>query len=631
MKTFYFRTVMLLGLCLFFKSSFSQNISWIRQQGNNPVLGNDNASAIDAAGNIYVTGTTPDPGYFDDVTVNIGQPDNNVFVAKYSPAGDIIWAKSYGTHENDMAFDIAADADGFTYIVGHYTENITFGPYTLTNLGSRDAFIVKSDPDGNVVWAHSIENISSVHAFAVCLTDTSLYITGDVLGTSSYNGHDIPLANNGAFLLKLNTSGEFTWAKIIATDTCTSLDLKNDAVGNLYMAGYFQGESVDVGDVTFHSSGYRSVFVTKLTSEGEVVWANTIACNTGDESQARALTLNDENDVYITGYFSGSLYFDTTELVAADNDIFIAKYDNDGNLLWAKNAGGTGKDDSYAIEKNATGGVYIAASCDAEADAYFGSIMLPASSAEFMTVAGYLSDGTAYSARAYSDIVANHILFINDSTIIISAHLDSALAGTVYDDVSLAYTNRAGLLMQFHDNNYLCYQPDGLYSDAISDISAIIHWDAVPNADAYMVYYFPVPGDTLSQISMSTDATISGLTPETNYAYYVRSLCSFSAGDTINGENSDLYTFSTTAVAVNEISEMRFNIYPNPNDGNFTIEFAQAGNYDVRISDITGRIVYSVNDLQPGNKTIQINAASGIYDLQIISDNYTSSRKVIIR
>lgn len=630
MKTFKLLSAGFIALC-FFQHLHAQNVTWLRQQGNDPELGINNCSATDAAGNIYVTGTTPDPAYFDDVTVDIGQPDNNVFVAKYSPAGDIIWAKSYGSHDNDVAYDIVADAAGNTYIAGHFNENITFGPYTLLDYDERDAFVVKSDPDGNIVWARSITNDGPMHAFAISLFDTTLYITGDLSGTATVDGHTFPCGYVDPYLLKLNTNGNFIWGKYFSSSgNSFGFDLKNDAVGNIIISGYFPNDIIEFEGIELTGIGISNIFVAKLDPDGNGLWANSIECNADDKSEAMAVAINDDGDVYATGYFSGSLFFDTLELTAAGNDIFVVKYDSEGNLLWLKNAGGAENDNGYAIEKNAVGGVYVAGTCSELADAYFDSITIPARDTKFMFVANYLPDGTIKTVKTYDDITPNHLLLVNDSTLNLSAHLDTAITATLYDTVSLAYSDRTGLLMQFDDDNYLCYQPDGLYSDAISDITATIHWDAVSNADAYRVYYFPLPGDTLSVITSSTDVMLTDLTPETNYAYYVRSLCAFAAGDTINGENSDLYTFSTTPVAIHDVAEMEINIYPNPSNGNFTISLPQTETAAVKIYDVSGKLLMDIPEYASGDVINTSGLANGMYVLKLMEGEYTAERNICI-
>ncbi|MBC8047657.1 MAG: T9SS type A sorting domain-containing protein [Fimbriimonadaceae bacterium] len=630
------KTLFLLLLCIAMyihniQTAFTQNISWIRQQGNSADLGIDNASSTDAMGNIYVTGTTPDPAYFDDVTVDIDEPDNNVFVAKYSTTGEVIWVKGYGSHNNDVAYDIAADEEGNTYIVGHSSENITFGSYTLYNYDERDGFVVKSDPDGNVVWAKSITNTGPMHAFAISLFDTSIYITGDISSSFSIDGHTFSSGSVDVYLLKLNTSGGVIWGKAFSsTSNDFGFDLKNDNEGNIILAGSFFGD-IDFGSIGLNGTGARNMFVAKFDADGNELWAAAADCDFADANEARAVAINDEGSVYVTGYFSGNLYLDTTILTSSEDDVFILKYSKDGNLLWAKQAGGENNDDAYAIEKNASGGVYVAGNCGADSDTYFDSIIIPSNDTKSMFLASYSSNGIINTVQVCDEITPNHIYLVNDSTFYLSAFLDSSIAGSLCDTVSLLYSNRNGLLIQFHDNSYICKKPDGLYADAITESSAAIHWNTVSSATEYELVYTEIgSGDSISVFTSITSATIELLSPFTTYNYFVKSYCSFGGGDTINGINSDISAFTTDNVNINNITNSDIQIYPNPTKEVFTMTLPeQYKSYTLKIYEITGKVIYENNMLDKINE-IDLNGNKGLFYLKISDGKNTLLKPVLI-
>ncbi len=156
----------------------------------------------------------------------------------------------------------------------------------------------------------------------------------------------------------------FEWAKGMGgagSDQGTSITL--DAAGNVFTTGFFNGTSdFDPGPGTFNliSAGLGDVFISKLDASGNFVWAKQFE-GTGDD-QARTIGIDASGNVLLTGIFTGTCDFDpgvaTFNLTAAgSNDIFISKLNPSGNLLWAKQLGGTGGDESNDLVIDATGNV----------------------------------------------------------------------------------------------------------------------------------------------------------------------------------------------------------------------------------------------------------------------------------
>jgi hypothetical protein len=98
-----------------------------------------------------------------------------MYVAKYSPAGQVLWAKNAGVSGDNSSYSVAADNDGNCFAAGRFGGNsINFGTVTLTNKGSGDVFLVKYDPAGNVIWARSAGGSEDDIAYGVT-TDKSGY------------------------------------------------------------------------------------------------------------------------------------------------------------------------------------------------------------------------------------------------------------------------------------------------------------------------------------------------------------------------------------------------------------------------------------------------------------------------
>ncbi|MBT6372369.1 MAG: hypothetical protein HOJ86_06840, partial [Acidimicrobiaceae bacterium] len=116
-----------------------------------------------------------------------------------------------------------------------------------------------------------------------------------------------------------------------------------DSSGNVYTTGYFNG-TVDfdpgAGTANLTSNGYKDVFVSKLDSSGNYVWAKNFG-GTGND-MGYSVAVDSSGNVYTTGYFTGTVDFDpgagTTNLVPnGSSDAFVSKLDSSGDLVWAKN------------------------------------------------------------------------------------------------------------------------------------------------------------------------------------------------------------------------------------------------------------------------------------------------------
>ncbi|MFA7028830.1 MAG: SBBP repeat-containing protein, partial [Candidatus Cloacimonadaceae bacterium] len=209
------------------------------------------------------------------------------------------WAKQAGGTDYDFGQDIAIDSSGNSYITGYFPGNASFGTTELTSSGGIDIFVAKLDSDGNWLWAQKAG------------------------GTSDDGGYSIAI----------------------------------DSSGNSYVTGYFHS-TASFGNITLTSSGSYDIFVAKLDSNGNWLWAKK-AGGTSDD-YGYSITIDFSGNSYVTGYFYSTASFGTTTLTSSgDCDIFVAKMDSSGNWLWAKKAGGTYSDEGWGIAIDSSGNSYV--------------------------------------------------------------------------------------------------------------------------------------------------------------------------------------------------------------------------------------------------------------------------------
>lgn len=219
-------------------------------------------------------------------------------------------------------------------------------------------------------WAVKVDGQSDQRSYAVA-TDTSrnIYYTGEFTdstdfdpGTGTYYA-TTPIGNRG-YISKLDPDGNFAWVKILeGTGGSSGYTVQVDDSANVYVAGYF-ANTVDFdpgpGIYNLTGNGGSDIFVLKLNSNGDFVWA--IGIGGIDSDQANKLCL-DGNSIYVTGSFRNTADFNpgpgVANLTAAGTlDVFVLKLDIAGNYQWAQRIGGTQGETGYSINTDGVGNVY---------------------------------------------------------------------------------------------------------------------------------------------------------------------------------------------------------------------------------------------------------------------------------
>lgn len=352
---------------------------------------------VDNANNIYIVGAYRGTVDFDPGagTVNLTSAGNqDCFMLKLTSAGNYVWAKSMGGVSNDnvSAIDIDA-ANTALYVTGTFTGTADFNPGAGTNTlvvhGSQDAFVGKYDLNGNYVWAVSLGGASTDYGYdlAVNSTGSIVYCTGVFYGsnvnlTPGCSCTTYTSAGQGdVYVVKLVTSsGGYNSLGIIggnSYDNCQSIEL--DAADNVYLSGQFStlcDFDPGAGINTLATMGSSDAYVCKWTwpaSTPVFQWVKHIGgLNT---QSAPGMTLDPLGNIYVTGQFDDVVDFDpsstssyTMQALGLNQDIYVLKWDNNANFIWAKSFGSNNTGDSSSdIDLDSQGNVYTIGS-------YFGSV-----------------------------------------------------------------------------------------------------------------------------------------------------------------------------------------------------------------------------------------------------------------
>ncbi|MGZ4034601.1 MAG: T9SS type A sorting domain-containing protein, partial [Bacteroidia bacterium] len=350
------------------------NVTWATSFGG---AGFDDGTGIitDAAGNIYISGDFYGPSITIGSTTltNAGGLDgtSDAFLVKYDPLGNIIWVRGAGSTDQDYAGRLAVDATGNILMVGTFSSpSITFGSTTLFNTSgtSSNFYIVKYDSSGNNIWAKKAGSTSDENA-----GDIKIDLSGNVIVSGAFKGPSIVFgsttltnASSGSmdlFLVKYDGSGNVIWAKRAGgTAEDSGRNLSVDASGNIFVTGYFLSPTLTIGATTLTDVGAQDILIAKYDSSGNPLWAKSIG-NTGDD-RSFGCVVDGNGNLCVMGFFSStSLMFGTTTLTSNGSyDLFVAKYNSIGNLLWAKSAGGTSIEFVYGMAVDSDNNLLIAGS-----------------------------------------------------------------------------------------------------------------------------------------------------------------------------------------------------------------------------------------------------------------------------
>jgi len=287
------------------------------------------------------------------------------------------YAHGFGSPLLERGRAIAVDASGNTYLTGSFQGTVDFDPgsgaVNFTTNGNSDVFVLKLDPNGNLVWAHAFGNTGRDDGRGIAVdSSNNVYVTGSFEGTVNFStsGGATNLTSHGledVFALKLDGAGNLVWAREVGgSDIDQGLGIAADASGAVLVTGFF-GDTVDFnpngGTFNLSSAGIGDAFLLKLDTDGGFMGVRSFGGTSEDEGFG--IALDGSGNVYLTGFFSGTTDFDpgpgtlTLTSSGASSDIFVLKLTPVGTLVWVHGFGNTGVDIGEGITTDGTGTVYL--------------------------------------------------------------------------------------------------------------------------------------------------------------------------------------------------------------------------------------------------------------------------------
>ena len=299
------------------------SVQWLRRGGGSNFVDEEGKSiAVDGSGNVYVTGYFNIMANFNTPSVTgsnelISAGDIDIFVAKYNTSGAIQWLRRGGGTGTDEGNGIGVDGNGNVYVVGFFSGTANFnnpsasGSFELTSAGDWDVFVVKFSSLGTRQWVRR----------------------GG--GTGFDEGKDITVDSNGDFYI----TGFFVLTANFNTPWASG---SNELI----------------------SAGSSDIFVIKYNTSGGLLWRQRGGGTQNDFGEAivrRGIT-----NVFVTGYYNGTINFNTPSAVGTNEiqpiglfDLFVAEYSSAGVLLGLQRGGGQSDDVGTSVAIGAFGALHV--------------------------------------------------------------------------------------------------------------------------------------------------------------------------------------------------------------------------------------------------------------------------------
>lgn len=284
----------------------------------------------------------------------------SLFFFHFSFAQSWLWG-NYGIGDGFVT-SIASGEKGNCYITGLFpNDTIHFGGYTVRNStvtnppfsSDADAFLVKIDPNGNVLWAkqtnikNSNPNLGVNNAPTVYTDNTgNIYLNSSFPDTLFVGAFMLTsIGYQGNCLAKFDSNGNALWAKEAACVNNSSFVsgayISCDNYGNIYVTGAFS-DTIRFGSYIIGGSStiYFNAFLVKYDSGGNVKWVRHSPGLTSSSNDVSNCDVTDRfGNAFITGAFADTVQFGSYQLFSNNTgNFFLAKYDSSGNVKWAKQA-----------------------------------------------------------------------------------------------------------------------------------------------------------------------------------------------------------------------------------------------------------------------------------------------------
>jgi Secretion system C-terminal sorting domain/Beta-propeller repeat len=550
------------------------------------------------------------------------------------------WAKSIGGEGTDEGIAIAIDENGNIYSTGTFESTVDFDPsdnvLNLTSGGAYDIFITKLNTDGNLIWSKRIGGSEYDTGISISIDNNDdVIVSGRFNGTVDFDP-GVAIYNltsdelSDVFICKLNSSGDFLWAKQISGidqySFATSTSLTFDQFDNIYSTGYFFGAAdFDPGSSNYNltATGQTDSFILKLNSAGDFIWVKQFACiNYWNRVKSYCIVVDAEQNVYTTGEFEGLIDFDPgidTVFYYISGKMFVTKLNANGDFEWTK------------IIRNDQGYFNITSLfVDSNKDIY--------TTGSFSRTADF--DPSDFGEYLFTTTTSNSDIFISKLDSLGNFVWAKRLGSTGDDQSNSLFVDLNG---NVYTTGYFAGETDFDPNDEIYNLESVGY-------DDIFISKLDNLGNFVAAHQLGGSFYEQGkaiLVDENNTIYttgFFHETVDFDPSEGVfnlmSGGFSDIYIhkMNQDVVDLNEyVSNSFFSINPNPSSTEITIGYSLNGlqNISFSIYDIRGRLIKKI---EKGNKPagkyvlekVDISKlATGIYFVQMQTDKESIVKKLV--
>lgn len=276
------------------------------------------------------------------------------WLLKFNSVHTLEWSKSYGGSGNDRGNHLLQIDDGGFVILG-FSESAD-GKMT-DNAGAQDFWVAKTDAIGTLIWQKSFGFSGKDEGISIIQTNDSGFLLLGILDVTASQGQGNFSAKSHAggdyWAIKLSSEGNLEWSRYFGgTFTDTPFDVIETQEGNFIIAGSSDSNDVDISG----NKGTYDFWVVQISDVGDLIWEKSFGGSEIDEAHG-IVSAADGNYILVgvTRSSDGDVSFNHGAA-----DLWAIKIDGEGTLIWEKTYGGSSFDAGNAITRSSNGGYLIA-------------------------------------------------------------------------------------------------------------------------------------------------------------------------------------------------------------------------------------------------------------------------------
>ena len=542
-----------------------------------------------------------------------------IFITANVSGQTVIWAKKGLSPGFDYGNAIVADDSGNVYVTGQIEFTSVFDNISLTSYGQHDIVVAKYNSVGVLKWIRKAGGPEGDIGLGIGIDSShNVYVTGEIEGVARFNS-SITLTsagNNDGFIAKYDVNGNVLWAKRFGNSSSSD---KGRAIavspsGNCYITGNFSS-TVSFGSITLNSNGGNDIFVVKYDTNGNVGWAKRAGGSNQDRGHGIAIDVLE--NVYVTGAFTSSAKFKTTTITNSGKySSFLAKYNSGGTFQWVKASGNCcDSTQASAVALDEDGYIYITGFFADKAK--FSSITLQSNGLKDIFIAKYSPTGSVIWAKhqggSKEDIAYGITYDKNYHSIYLTGFVESS--GTS-GGIPYSFSGYKDVIIASYDINGNTKWVK-TYGGSRRDIGNAIAVD--PQGFIYTTGIFNGTAPFGSII-------LTGYPNQPWADFFVNKILSpgFSSPSpqvTNNNSDDNLNEYATSnrlknsGIDEGDLSSFQVKIFPNPFKGSFSISSKNPISYT--IYNVLGNLLAHKENVR-GEISIGENFPPGIYYLQVI-------------